>query len=108
MFLFSNDRSDPVPMETDPAVQAQGLIRLAKKRILSGNLSTILLAVVQLMMQLSALRRRPAEYLADPAEAGLLLLWVVILLEGALALIRTLRWIGRAQGGGRPGDAAPL
>ena len=107
MFLFSNDRSDPVPMETDPAVQAQGLIRLAKKRILSGNLSTILLAVVQLMMQLSTLRRRPAEYLADPAETGLLLLWVVILLEGALALIRTLRWIGRAKAAAAQGQLPP-
>ena len=99
---------NPVPMETDPAVQAQGLIRLAKKRILSGNLSTILLAVVQLMMQLSTLRRRPAEYLADPAEAGLLLLWVVILLEGALALIRDPAVDRPGQGGGRPGDAVPL
>ena len=107
MFLFSNDRSDPVPMETDPAVQAQVLIRLAKKRILSGNLSTILLAVVQLMMQLSTLRRRPAEYLADPAETGLLLLWVVILLEGALALIRTLRWIGRAKAAAAQGMLPP-
>ena len=107
MFLFSNDRSDPVPMETDPAVQAEGLVRLAKKRILSGSLSTILLAVVQLMMQLSTLRRRPAEYLADPAETGLLLLWVVILLEGALALIRTLRWIGRAKAAAAQGQLPP-
>ena len=107
MFLFSNDRSDPVPMETDPAVQAEGLVRLARKRILSGSLSTILLAVVQLMMQLSALRRRPAEYLADPAETGLLLLWVVILLEGALALIRTLRWIGRAKAAAAQGMLPP-
>ena len=107
MFLFSNDRSDPVPMETDPAVQAEGLVRLAKKRILSGNLSTILLAVVQLMMQLSTLRRRPAEYLADPAEAGMLLLWVVILLEGALTLIRTLRWIGRAKAAAAQGQLPP-
>ena len=107
MFLFSNDRSDPVPMETDPAVQAEGLVRLAKKRILSGSLSTILLAVVQLMMQLSTLRRRPAEYLADPAEAGMLLLWVVILLEGALTLIRTLRWIGRAKAAAAQGQLPP-
>lgn len=107
MLLFSNDRPDPVPMETDPAVQAEGLVRLAKKRILSGSLSTILLAVVQLMMQLSTLRRRPAEYLADPAEAGLLLLWVVILLEGALALIRTLRWIGRAKAAAAQGMLPP-
>lgn len=97
MLLFSNDRPDPVPMETDPEVQAEGLVRLARKRILSGSLSTILLAVLQLVMQLSALRRRPAEYLADPAETGLLLLWVIILLEGALTLIRTLRWIRRAK-----------
>ena len=107
MLLFSNDRPDPVPMETDPAVQAEGLVRLAKKRILSGSLSTILLAVLQLVMQLSALRRRPAEYLADPAETGLLLLWVVILLEGALALIRTLRWIGRAKAAAAQGQLPP-
>lgn len=107
MLLFSNDRPDPVPMETDPAVQAEGLVRLAKKRILSGSLSTILLAVLQLVMQLSALRRRPAEYLADPAETGLLLLWVIILLEGALTLIRTLRWIGRAKAAAAQGQLPP-
>ena len=107
MLLFSNDRPDPVPMETDPAVQAEGLVRLARKRILSGNLSTILLAVLQLVMQLSALRRRPAEYLADPAETGLLLLWVIILLEGALTLIRTLRWIRRAKAAAAQGQLPP-
>ena len=107
MLLFSNDRPDPVPMETDPAVQAEGLVRLAKKRILSGSLSTILLAVLQLVMQLSALRRRPAEYLADPAETGLLLLWVIILLEGALTLIRTLRWIRRAKAAAAQGQLLP-
>ena len=107
MLLFSNDRPDPVPMETDPAVQAEGLVRLARKRILSGNLSTILVAVLQLVLQLSALRRRPAEYLADPAETGLLLLWVIILLEGALALIRTLRWIGRAKAAAAQGQLPP-
>ena len=107
MLLFSNDRPDPVPMETDPAVQAEGLVRLARKRILSGNLSTILLSVLQLVIQLSALRRRPAEYLADPAETGLLLLWVIILLEGALTLIRTLRWIGRAKAAAAQGQLPP-
>ena len=107
MLLFSNDRPDPVPMETDPAVQAEGLVRLAKKRILSGSLSTILLAVLQLVMQLSALRRRPAEYLADPAETGLLLLWVIILLEGTLTLIRTLRWIRRAKAAAAQGQLLP-
>ncbi len=107
MLLFSNDRPDPVPMETDPAVQAEGLVRLARKRVLSGNLATILLAVLQLVMQLSALRRRPAEYLADPAESGLLLLWVIILLEGALTLIRTLRWIRRAKAAAAQGQLPP-
>ena len=107
MLLFSNDRRDPVPMETDPAVQAEGLVRLARKRVLSSNLATILLAVLQLVMQLSALRRRPAEYLADPAETGLLLLWVIILLEGALTLIRTLRWIRRAKAAAAQGQLPP-
>ena len=95
-------------METDPAVQAEGMIRLARKNILSSQLLWPVLCVIQLFMQQSQLKSRPAEYLSDPAQLSLLLFWSVLLLNSLVELIHGLFWLRRARAAAQQGQLPPV
>ena len=77
MQIFCTDREDAVPIDTDPVPQVDNIHRTMRKKVLVSQLLMVLLIFWFLYLQLSQLRRDPADYLSDTA-AGLAVVFLLL------------------------------
>ena len=99
MQVFCNEREDPVPIATDPALEVENIHRTMKK--FGGWLFSygvlLLLALMQLGMLGWDLAHRPASVLSSNIRLGLLVLWPVLLLVIGVELGSYFSWLRRAR-----------
>ena len=68
-----------------------------RKNILFSQLTTIVLVFWSLYLQLSQLRRDPADYLSDTTRLASIPCWLLLLLMSVLDLVLYFRWERRAR-----------
>ncbi len=84
MQIYCTESPDPVEIETEPASQLATIHRTMKRNFLPGIGSLLAIFLLQLGMQISSLRRSPAEYLSNTTN---LFLWCLLLLGFAIDLL---------------------
>ena len=108
MQIFCTDREDAVPIDTDPVPQVDNIHRTMKKKVLVGQLAVALLVLWSLYLQLSQLRRDPADYLSDTSQLFTIPLWLLLLLMTVWELIFYFRWERRAKEAAEHGVFLPV
>ena len=108
MQIFCTDREDAVPIETDPVPQVENIHRTMRKNILVSQLVTIVLVFWSLYLQLSQLRRDPADYLSDTTRLASIPCWLLLLLMSMLDLVLYFRWEWRARQAAEHGISLPF
>ena len=97
MQIFCTDREDAVPIETDPVPQVENIHLTMRKKLLSGQLVTIVLILWSLYLQFHQLWRDPADYLSNTVHLFSIPIWLLLLLMSVLDLILYFRWERRAR-----------
>ena len=95
--IFCTDREDAVPIDTDPVPQVDNIHRTMRKKVLVSQLLMVLLIFWFLYLQLSQLRRDPADYLSDTSRLFTIPLWLMFLLMTIYELVIYFRWGRRAK-----------
>lgn len=108
MQIFCTDQEDAVPIETDPVPQVENIHRTMRKNILFSQLTTIVLVFWSLYLQLSQLRRDPADYLSDTTRLASIPFWLLLLLMSVLDLVLYFRWERRARQAAEHGISLPF
>ena len=108
MQIFCTDREDAVPIDTDPVPQVDNIHRTMRKKVLVSQLLMVLLIFWSLYLQLSQLRRDPADYLSDASRLFTIPLWLLLLLMTIWELIFYLRWERRAKEAAEHGVFLPV
>ncbi len=108
MQIFCTDREDAVPIDTDPVPQVDNIHRTMKKKVLVGQVAVALLVLWSLYLQLSQLRRDPADYLSDTSRLFTIPLWLLLLLMTVWELIFYFRWERRAKEAAEQGVFLPV
>lgn len=97
MQIFRNEAADPVPMETDAAVQVENIHRAMRKNYLPSHLLLMVLALFQLGMMAWRLRTDAVTVLTDPTTFFTLPCWLVVLAVCVTESGTYLRWYRRAR-----------
>ena len=95
--VFYNEDPDPIPMETDAAVQLENIHKAMKKTMLVGNTLLAGLAVLQLLMQGKSFFKRAADTFCDYSQISLFTAWVFLLIAVLLPVFKYLFWYGKAK-----------
>ena len=97
MQIFYNEQEDPVPIETDPVIQAATVRAAMKKGMLPGQLLLAGLSVMQLMMLGWQLWESPVHFLSRPGTAYMIPVWILVLCAVLCELLGYLAWTRRAE-----------
>ena len=108
MQIFCTDREDAVPIDTDPVPQVDNIHRTMRKKVLVSQLLMVLLIFWFLYLQLSQLRRDPADYLSDNSRLFTIPLWLMLLLMTIYELVIYFRWGRRAKEAAEHGVFLPV
>ena len=108
MQIFCTDREDAVPIDTDPVPQVDNIHRTMRKKVLVSQLLMVLLIFWFLYLQLSQLRRDPADYLSDTSRLFTIPLWLMLLLMTIYELVIYFRWGRRAKEAAEHGVFLPV
>lgn len=108
MQIFCTDREDAVPIDTDPVPQVDNIHRTMQKKVLAGQLVMALSVLGFLYLQLSQLRRDPADYLSDNSRLFTIPLWLMLLLMTIYELVIYFRWGRRAKEAAEHGVFLPV
>lgn len=108
MQIFCTDREDAVPIDTDPVPQVDNIHRTMRKKVLVSQLLMVLLIFWSLYLQLSQLRRDPADYLSDTSRLFTIPLWLMFLLMTIYELVIYFRWGRRAKEAAEHGVFLPV
>lgn len=97
MQIFCTDREDAVPIETDPVPRVENVHLTMRKRVLTGQLTTMVLILWSLYLQFSQLWRDPVAYLSTSTRLFSIPSWLLLLLMAVLDLVFYFRWERRAR-----------
>lgn len=97
MQVFCNEDENAVPIETEAAVQVETLHRAAAKEYLLGQWILILIALVQLALNLLGRRENLADAISDIGRIGVLTDYLLLVLLCGGDLCSYYRWRRRAK-----------
>lgn len=97
MQIFYNEQENPVPIETDAAMEVEKIHSSARKTFLLNYVVLLLIFLLQIGSRISELHRDPLKILADNAVLLLLLGWTGFLVYIVRELIRYFRWHRKAR-----------
>lgn len=95
--VFTNEREDPTPIETDPVIQVRTVHRAMKRSILPAWLVLLGVTVLQLAMKLTFLRRDLIGTLSDPTDLWMFPFWLLLMAAQLWELGYYFRWLHRAR-----------
>ena len=95
--IFYNEQEDPVPIETDPAVEFDTMNRSMKRGFLSSYWALLVISLMQIGMNLWQLFKNPIDVLSDPTRLTSCFGYLPLLILTAVELIRYYRWRRRAR-----------
>lgn len=104
---FYNEREDPVPIETDPAVELEAIHKSAKKNVLIGYGASLLLGLLYCGEFLGDLLTDPVSFLARGTSLYALCAALFLLLMGAVELVGYFLWRARAKRAAEQGAFYP-
>lgn len=96
MQVFYNERENPVPIDTDPALEVEAIHQSAKKGFLLSHALLASVAVLNLAVVLSRLHNDPIQTLAMPSSLFLMVCWPVLLLVIGMDAGSYFHWRHRA------------
>lgn len=94
--VFCSEAEDPVPMETDPLSELQGIRRVARK-LLPVYAVLSVPALLGIAFSAADAVRDPIGFLADPVKQAALLGWLLLLALCAVELCGYFSWRRKAQ-----------
>lgn len=107
MQFFYNERPDPVPIDTDPALEVDAIHRSAKKSFLLPQLLLLAVGVMNFGQFLWRLFDDPVATLSSPLLLFSLVCWPVLFLMLGTELVTYFRWRGRARKAAEQGEFLP-
>ena len=105
--IFYNERENPVPIETDPALELETIHKTMKRSALPSQILLAVLALAQGGLLISSLRRDPIAVLSSAANLFTGLCWVLVLVMTAAEVIAYYRWRARAKKAAERGEFLP-
>lgn len=94
--VFYSEEPDPVPIDTDPALEVETIHRTMKKSLIPSQLALLALAVFQFVMFVWRAVDDPIGTLASPSVQLAALSWVLLLLLVGVELSSYFRWHRKA------------
>ena len=104
--VFYDEREDPVPIETDPALEVEAIHR-TMKRIIPNQLIMLFLSVLNIRSDTSLLVEHPINMLSDPVMLFTLMLWTLMTLFFGMELGCYYIWRHRARKAAAQGNFLP-
>lgn len=97
MQIFYNERPDPVPIETDPALEVETIHRSAKKSVLFPHFLLLGTGVLECALFIWQFFNNPITFLANPALLFASIDWVLLLLHCGVELGCYFTWYHKAK-----------
>lgn len=104
MQIFYNESENPVPIETDPGVELENIHRSAKKNYLPAYFMLLILAIVQIALQVGQLVSFPLTYLSSDTTLFNWLCQGVLLIMCSMELIGYFSWYRKAKRAAENGE----
>ena len=95
--FFYNEAEDPVPIETDAALEVENIHKATKKRFLPGYAFELALALFNLILQIIQCTHNPVAYLSSWGNIIYALCWSIISLLALTELTGYFFWHKRAK-----------
>lgn len=102
--IFCNEREDPVPIETDPALELETIHKAMKRSGLPSQMVLALIALLQGGMLVSGLRRDPVGVLSSSSSLVSGLCWILVLILTGTETVCYYRWRARAKKAAERGE----
>lgn len=97
MQIFYNERPDPVPIETDPALEVETIHRSAKKSVLFPNFLLLGTGVLECAMFIWQFSNDPISFLANASLLFASIDWLILLLYCGVELGAYFTWYVKAK-----------
>lgn len=97
MQVFYNEQENPIPIETDSALEVETIHAAAKKSFIPAQITLLVMGLLFSFIGLLGLFGNPITYLADPMKLFTSCCWTVVLLLSVMELIVYFHWHKRAE-----------
>ena len=97
MQIFCNHRENPIPIETEPAIEVENIHRSVKKTLLPPMVMNLFLAVMQLGLTYSRFSQNPLSELANLTSLISTVFWIMMIFSAAAQLLLYYRWLFKAR-----------
>ncbi len=95
--IFYNEQENPIPIETEPALELQAIHASAKKSFLPAYFALLAVCIVQGLMFFFNLLGDPIELLASPTKLFTGLCFLILLVHCLVEIVGYLSWHSRAE-----------
>ena len=102
--VFYNERENPIPIETDPAIEVDTLHRAARRGFLPAYFILLVASLLIGWMLIGQILNDPIRLLASALNLFTGFTWVLLLLLCAVELISYYRWRSRAKKAAEHGE----
>jgi uncharacterized membrane protein YqhA len=92
MQIFYTDTENSIPIETDEALKLNSIHQAMKKNFLPSTVILIVLAVFQILMQASSIRRMPIMQFSNNIYLSVIFAWSIVAISGFISLIGYFKW----------------
>jgi len=103
MQIFCNRRENPIPIETDPAIELGNIHASVKKTMLPSYFMNVILGLMQLGLAFQRFSLDPIGELANLTAPISILFWILMLFSCVTQIILYYRWYYRAKAAARDG-----
>ena len=87
MQVFYNEQENPIPIETDSALEVETIHAAAKKSFIPAQITLLVMGLLFSFIGLLGLFGNPITYLADPMKLFTSCCWTVVLLLSVMELL---------------------
>lgn len=102
--LFYNEREDPIPIETEPALELETIHKSAKKSFLPAHAVLLVCALLQLMLVAFRLSDDPMELLVSTSSLCSGFCWMMLFLSCIAEIGGYFRWYRKAKIAAQQGE----
>ncbi|MBS7528540.1 DUF2812 domain-containing protein [Fusibacter paucivorans] len=92
MQIFYTDSEDAIPIETDEALKLNSIHHAMKKNFLPSTVVLIVLAIFQILMQVSSIIRMPIMQLSNNVYLSVIFAWSIVGISGGISLVSYFKW----------------
>lgn len=97
MLIFYSQEKDPIPIETDETLKLKIIHRAMKKNFIPSQILLIIIAILQLVMQIFDIKNRPISFFSDATRLYVILLWGLVLISVLMSLLGYICWYRKSK-----------